>query len=562
MKFEPAQRRLQDLVQDFNDGAILLPQFQRDYIWKPTKIRNLLDSLLRGFPIGGFYLWKPSGRSIDAKQKALGPIKFASEAQSYLIDGQQRLTSLEAAFGLYSGEDKGGQELVCYLDLASVDIERARDTRLFVSYGGNQAVKRRVDDGDSTLIPVSRFFSGRDPDLRDETKQQLESMRWARDRIDKALRRVDNAFDMLSQIVPCTIISDVSDQEAVEIFSRLNKGGSPLSQGDVKAAELARGPAVEVLKRMRVFVTEERPKRLGFGFSFAFRALVLFHQGSAGFKSLKPDWVNTVGAYDRPLAESWKVAERALGHALEFVDRLGWSQRALLPSAIAVIILAAALDSDDSEVRAEDEQLYRRWLCLTALRGVFQSSVETTINRFFRAIRDGKAGAASALVRALKSDGAKIDPDELNRHAQPWGPPTQVMHAWFVSQRAKDWMNGRSIEELARDGAATQPGGDLTVHHLFPRKYLTRFREHADDANRGANYALLSRPTNSGFKDKPPDEVLSTLTPEERKRAATQFFDNAAGDRLRGDQYDEFCEWRSQKIARGMNEWLGLERVP
>ena len=274
VKFEPAQRRLRDLVQDFNDGAILLPQFQRDYVWKPMKIRNLLDSLLRGFPIGGFYLWKPSGRSIDAKQKALGPIKFASEAQSYLIDGQQRLTSLEAAFGLYSGEDKGGEELVCYLDLASVDIERAKATRLFVSYGGNQAVKRRVDDGDPTLIPVSGFLSGRNPDLRDETKQQLESLRWARDRIEKALRRVDNAFDMLDQIVPCTIISDVSDQEAVEIFSRLNKGGSPLSQGDVKAAELARGPAVEVLKRMRVFVTEERPSvlvldfRLLFGRSF------------------------------------------------------------------------------------------------------------------------------------------------------------------------------------------------------------------------------------------------------------------------------------------------------
>jgi hypothetical protein len=48
------------MIRDFHSGAILLPQFQRDYVWKPIKIRNLLDSLLRGFPIGAFYLWRPS----------------------------------------------------------------------------------------------------------------------------------------------------------------------------------------------------------------------------------------------------------------------------------------------------------------------------------------------------------------------------------------------------------------------------------------------------------------------------------------------------------------------
>ena len=56
MKFLTTPLCLRDLVSDFHDGAILLPQFQRDYIWRPNKIRNLLDSLLKGFPIGGFYL--------------------------------------------------------------------------------------------------------------------------------------------------------------------------------------------------------------------------------------------------------------------------------------------------------------------------------------------------------------------------------------------------------------------------------------------------------------------------------------------------------------------------
>src|SRR5438552_3178342 len=116
MRFLTTTRPLRDLVRGFNTGAILLPQFQRDYVWKPAKIRNLLDSLLKGFPIGGFYFWRPSTGTLDPKPKAIGEHRIGPEFDGYLIDGQQRLTSLEAAFGLYTGEDRQGIELRCYLD--------------------------------------------------------------------------------------------------------------------------------------------------------------------------------------------------------------------------------------------------------------------------------------------------------------------------------------------------------------------------------------------------------------------------------------------------------------
>src|SRR6266478_3651899 len=118
-------------------------------------------------------------------------------------------------------------------------------------------------------------------------------------------------------------ISDFTDQEAVEVFSRLNKGGSALSQGDVRAAELARGTAVAVLKNMRESVTGERTQRLGFGFSFAFRALVLFHRESAQFSALKSDWMVTPGPHGRSLSNSWRLTERAITEALAFDEVLG-----------------------------------------------------------------------------------------------------------------------------------------------------------------------------------------------------------------------------------------------
>jgi hypothetical protein len=124
---------------------------------------------------------------------------------------------------LYSGEDKRGAELRCYVDLRALDTDRGRDTRLFVSYAGNRSVARRVEGGDEMLIPVPRLLWGQDHELRKRTEETLRLAGWDTNRSDVALRRLDRAFDMLDQQVPCTTISDVTDTEAVEVFSRLNK---------------------------------------------------------------------------------------------------------------------------------------------------------------------------------------------------------------------------------------------------------------------------------------------------------------------------------------------------
>ena len=560
MKFQTTTRPLRELVQEFSSGAILLPQFQRNFVWRPSKIRNLLDSLLRGFPIGGFYLWRPAVGVFDAKPKALGKQQIAPVFGGYLIDGQQRLTSLEAAFGLYTGEDRHGSELRCYLDLAAVSDESARDTRIFVSYAGKQSVRRRVERGDSTLIPVSELFNGQNPELRKEREEALRLIPgWDGKRVDGALQRFDRACNLLNQQVPCTTVSDVRDRDAVEVFSRLNKGGSALTQGDVRAAELARGPTVRVLKLMRVFVTGERERRLGFGFNFAFRALVVFHRQRAQFNTLKPDWMDVAGPHGRSLNDSWRTSERAIKKVLQFIDSMGWSRRTLLPSANAIIVLAAAFDEAGLEMSADDEQHYRRWLCLTALRGVFQGSVETTINRFHRAVRGSANGPARALLTALKktrgnesvpmnSIGLRTRGACNTGHARLACRPTGK---GLVERRA-----GRCISSRGKSSSSwRRPDGPPS----FPRRILADMSENADIANCPANYALLSRPTNSEFGDKPPDEVCATLTPAQRKLAAVQFFGEAAGDQLKPDRYEEFCEWRADRLAEAINDWLGMD---
>lgn len=561
MKIQTTTRSLRELVREFHVGAILLPQFQRDYVWKAAKVRGLLDSLLHGFPIGGVYLWRPSTGIVDAKSKAFTANKISAPFEGYLIDGQQRLTSLEGAFGLYTGEDRRGAELRCYLDLTASDIQEGRNTRLFVSYAGNRFVASRVDRADVTLVPVSQFFDGPNFDLRASVEKALGLLPgWNAKRVESALRRFDRACGMLDQQVPCTTVSDVKDEEAVEVFSRLNKGGSALRQGDVRAAELARGAAIDVLKRMRAFVVGERPLRLGFGFSFAFRALVLFHRESAQFSSLKPDWMDTTGPHGQSLKESWNICERAIDAALTFVDaRVGWSHRTLLPSANAIIVLAAAFQRVDLKPSQAQEQIFVRWLCFTAMRGVFQGQVETTINRFYRALKESKRGVQDQLIEALKRDERRpVRADEFLKLAQPWGGLTKVLHAWLVGKDAKDWLTEESIAAIGRSGTASVPNGALAVHYLFPREVVARSGADPNDSNRAANYTLLSRSTSSAFRDVRPDEVLVKLNAAQRSVAAVHIFGEPAGDRLTPDRYDEFCQWRADRLAESINQWLGI----
>ena len=526
---------------------------------------NLLNSLFRDLPVGGFYLWQPTGSVADAKPKKFGRQLFAGPSTAYLIDGQQRLTSLEAAFGLFTAEDKGGAELRCYLDLSIQEDERRRDTRLFVSYAGKKTIAGRIDKGDPTLIEVKTFFRDEiDHQKRLDLEQTLSSLPgWTAKRVAIAMSRYDQPHRMLNQQVPCTTVQNITDDVAVELFRRLNQGGTALREGDVRAAELARGSAVKVLKRMREFVSEDRPKQLGFGFSFAFRALVVFHRGSAQFRTLPADWVNATGPNRRTLAKSWAASKKALDQALKFVDEeMGWSVRTLLPSANAVIVLSFALDKSQSAPANEDaRKKYRSWLCLTALSGVFHSSVETTIGRFVRKVRNSKKHPSSALLDALtRNEARRIHPDDLEEITQLWGSATQVFYAWLVRRSARDWINGETLDSLTRGNRLGLQGGDLTVHHIFPRKLAAEYLNNPNEANCLANFAIVSRETNSQFKDTPPDEVLETLNSIQHQNASVQFFGTAAGDRLKPEHFEDFRSWRAKQLADAFNEDFWIPR--
>ena len=91
--FEHGQRSIASLMSDIEREVIALPDLQRPFVWEDTKVRDLLDSLFVGFPVGTLVFWHTSN---DKDARALGAERPGLRATTLVIDGQQRLTSLYA----------------------------------------------------------------------------------------------------------------------------------------------------------------------------------------------------------------------------------------------------------------------------------------------------------------------------------------------------------------------------------------------------------------------------------------------------------------------------------
>jgi uncharacterized protein with ParB-like and HNH nuclease domain len=118
---QPTYSKYSGLLSDIQRGQIKIPQFQRDFVWTRQKSAALIDSIVKGYPVGTFIFWKTKERLRhvrDIGSETLPPPKDG-EMAAYVLDGQQRITSLFATLkGLKVTRDSGQVD-----DFANVYID-------------------------------------------------------------------------------------------------------------------------------------------------------------------------------------------------------------------------------------------------------------------------------------------------------------------------------------------------------------------------------------------------------------------------------------------------------
>lgn len=319
-----ANEKIISQVEDLLKGRVVIPSIQRDFVWMRPDVRDLFDSLYRGYPVGALLLWK-TNLAVPFKTAAVVQADKSVHQPLYLLDGQQRLTSLA---WVYRPESKADGRLI--------DLRFDVRTEEFVNPSA-------VQGKDPLLIPVSTLLQ--------ENAQFYQVLHKAGVPFDdpefdtwtRRLQQVNNIRH--HQIAVITYESD-DYEEVAELFARLNKGGRRLSKGDLVYSAIAARWS-DGLDTMDSFHQELQDSSFALNREAVLRLMSLL--AGTGAHHIK-----LIGAEvgEAALKEAWQATERALRFAIDFLKgECSIPRSEVLSSPNVTIVPALLLHHRDGKLR-------------------------------------------------------------------------------------------------------------------------------------------------------------------------------------------------------------------
>lgn len=429
---------IKDAIDKIHSRQFLLPAIQRKFTWSSTQIEMLFDSILQGYPINSFMLWKISDKDIKSGYKFYEFLtsyrEFFAENNKDIdtkgvpdfeavIDGQQRLTSLYIGLrGSYAYKMprkwwKDTEECLptrkLYLNLGApvrqqYDNQKTFDFR-FLSKSDIENFKRTKDD-------YIWFEVGQILDL-DSTKKVMRYLS------DNNLADNDYACDTLSTLYDAIHVNPLinyylqEEQEpdkVLDIFIRTNSGGTPLSFSDLlMSISSANWKKIDARKEINSIVTEiydiGRPGFL-IDKDFVLKTCLVLFVDNIKFQ-LKNFTYENVQLFET----NWDKVKKSIIAAFTLFEKLGFNNSTFRAknAAIPVIYYIYYNDLADAIVKvtydAEDKKGITKWLTLTFIKSIFGGQTDSVLVSMRKVLKetDNKKFPAKELMDAFKNDPAR-----------------------------------------------------------------------------------------------------------------------------------------------------------
>lgn len=562
-----AEASVEELVGMIERGELRLPEMQRRYVWRSTRVRDLLDSLYRGYPSGAILLWE-TDEVVPLQEFAVEQQKNPYQSTRLLLDGQQRLTSLSAVIRGEMVSVRGRKkpiELLFNLDhpdqLALVtevnedgdDDDEHDDLIDDEADSSEDELQKRFDR--MTFVVATRkleqlpqwvkvtevFKSDSDaPFLKragvtgfEDPRYERYSQRLARLR---GIRKYVYRMDVLER--------RLSYDEVTEIFVRVNSLGAKLRSSDLALAQITakwRG----ALKTFQAFQTQCGKTGFDIDLGLHLKNLVAFATGQSRFL--------TVGGLPLEILQrAWEECVPGMEFALNFLrSNAGIDSPALLSSPFLLVTLGYYGHKRNYQIAAEESQRLRYWVLVANAKGRYsRGSSETLLDQDLATLRDG--GGANELTDRLRLQMGRLDvaPEELEGRNQR-SALFKTMFLAFRAAGAKDWRSNLAIS-LDHSGSNHR----LQFHHIFPKAVL-KSSYTSRDADDIANLAFIGGKTNRQISDKPPAQYFPPLI-EKSGLSAFEAQCIPTGPTLLGvDAYKNFLVERRKAVTNRLNEFLG-----
>ncbi len=559
--FTPINRKVGDLLTDVKNGRIGLPDLQRPFVWKDNKVRELLDSMLKGYPIGFVMLWE-SPTDFTNKKQIGNNDKDWQEARDLVIDGQQRLTALLAAIKGVQVKDSNYKER--YIKIAFNPIKREFEV-------WNQAYEHSTE----WISSISEVFAAKDNNtvskLRRNYIKQLNEKR-EKDGLealsdDEEMMIEDNINELLNlsdYVLPTLEIKAIANEEEVaDIFVRVNSGGQKLTEKNFIETLLAVYDN-DLHMRINQFCKDSRIPKDGTSYNHIIEVdpvhIIRTTVGLAfkrarlryAYMLLRGKDLNT----RKSSAETQKENLEKFRNALETVMNLnhwhafmnieaeaGYLKSSLISSDNAVIFSYMLYLIGKTEYKVQPVELKRimqRWVFMANIRGFYTDSPESTVERQLADLR---------AVKTADEFIAYLDTEIMNQFTEDYFSVTLLNNLvtssttspiWYGYVAALNVLNYPMLFSTTPTSKYFVVGAhgtksSIDIHHIFPKHYLTlQGYEEDRDRNQIANYTYLDYSTNIDISDNPPADYVEAY----RKRLGEDGYKDACAQNALPENFE------------------------
>lgn len=523
---------IETLLTWVKSGEIAIPEIQRPFVWDATKVRNLLDSLYQGYPVGYLIAWRNPTIKLKDGTSAIG--------KRILIDGQQRVTALMAALL--------GREVLTK-DYETVRIRIAfhpQDERFEVA---NSAIRKDV----AWIGDIAEVFSP-DASLTELTDDYTEKNPLAdRRRVSRVLERLRKIIN--NHVGVIELADDLDIETVTEIFIRVNSAGAELSQADFAMSKIAVNESyggnllrkaidyfchlavapeflATIEKSDRAFASSEFfPKmrwlkdvnddiydptytdmlRVAFTSEFSrgrLQDLVALVSGR-NFETKQYEEAIAEDSFRRLKSGIFAFINETHFNRITMILRsAGFVTSSLIGSrnAINFAYILYLRGRSEGVPAADLERLIRRWYAMSILRARYAGAPESSFDFDIRQIE------ARGLVDYAEAVIAAELPDSFWTGMLPQLMDTSSLNSpYFLAFRAAQVKLGDkgflSRDITVRDLVMNRSD----VHHVYPRNYLKKQGLSRGRYNQIANFVLAQSEINIAIGDKPPERYFAEL---------------------------------------------------
>jgi hypothetical protein len=555
---------VRQLVDKVLSGELALPEMQRRYVWTTIKVRDLLDSLYRGYPSGAILVWEGDPNLEDRNLQIQGIKENPLSSKLLLLDGQQRLTSLTA---ILSGKPVSVRNKKKPIDIMfnlnhpdtiveeTTDLDDDDDDDEEDDDNGNDGesdimeelrkrtfvVASRSLKNDPTWISVSEVFVKTESQLLKPLGINSDDPNWEKyaERIKK-LRKIED-YQYVMQILD----KKLSYEEVTEIFVRVNSLGAKLRGSDLALAQITskwKGFITEIDKFAKEFENNE-DYLLDSG--ILVKTLVAFATNQSKFKT-----VNRVPIEN--FKEAWKKTQHGLRFAINLLKNNARIENLrLLGSPFLLVPISYYAIMRNEKLTKEEEKKLMFWFYVAHMKGRYglgssEGLLDSDISALHRT--QNLDELLSILKLQVKDFYASVDEIKGKNRRSPY---FSMLFIVSKQQGIKDWFTGMAISERLVGRAHA-----LQFHHIFPKSLLKKEGADRKEINEIANMAFIGGKTNRNISNKEPEKYLIDVVGKRGEDILDHHLLPADRKLWKLDNYNEFLTYRRAKLVEYINSFL------